>query len=415
MRTVLLLVVMNPLSVVAIVSADESKALPRVPNTATVMGNLLDVPPSKWLPIKTDLFQAGKDGYATHRIPGIVVTKRGVVLAYCAARKDGIGDWADIDIALRRSLDGGKSWQPPKILVDAGKATADNPTAIVDHQTGAIHFLYQVNYARCFYMRSDDDGRTFSTPVDITAASQQFRKDYDWNVIAPGPGHGIQLASGRLLVPVWLSTGGRQHRPSCVATIYSDDHGRTWHRGEIVVRNSATVPNPSESVAVQILDGRVMLNIRNESRRFCRLISFSPDGATRWTKPVFDEALFEPVCMASMIRVAERPGEKVGRILFANPDSRSKPAGKDWCRSREALSIKVSEDEGHTWPVSRVLEPGISGYSDLAVLPDGTVLCFYERGGAGANMFHTQYLTVARFPVEWAGPSSPTEPRGGAR
>ncbi len=78
------------------------------------------------------------------------MTLRGTILAYCAARKDGIGDWADIDIALRRSLDGGRSWLPRQILVDAGTATADNPTAIVDHKTGAVHFLYQVNYARCF-------------------------------------------------------------------------------------------------------------------------------------------------------------------------------------------------------------------------------------------------------------------------
>ena len=87
------------------------------------------------LPIKTDLFEAGKEGYVTYRIPGIVVTKHGTVLAYCAARKNGIGDWDNINIALRRSTDGGRSWQPRQIIVDAGKATADNPTAIVDRQT----------------------------------------------------------------------------------------------------------------------------------------------------------------------------------------------------------------------------------------------------------------------------------------
>jgi sialidase-1 len=352
-------------------------------------------------PVKTDLFAAGEDGYATYRIPGIVVTGRGTILAYCAARKDGIGDWADIDIALRRSTDGGRSWQPRRILVDAGKDTADNATAIVDRKTGAVHFLYQVNYAKCFYMRSDDDGQTFSPAVEITSVFEQFRPEYDWNVIAPGPGHGIQLDNGRLLVPVWLSTGGHKHRPSCVSVIFSDDHGATWHRGEVVVRHSETVPNPSETLALQLSDGRVMLNIRNESRRYRRLVAFSADGATRWTEPVFDESLFEPVCMASLIRVEPKPGETVSRILFANPDSRNNPKEFGWCRARENLSIKASEDEGRTWQVSRVLEPGISGYSDLAAAPDGTVYCFYERGGVEAKMFHTQYLTVARFPVSW--------------
>ena len=352
-------------------------------------------------PAKMDLFVAGEDGYATYRIPGIVVTQRGTILAYCAARKDGIGDWADIDIALRRSLDGGRSWLPRQILVDAGTATADNPTAIVDRKTGAVHFLYQVNYARCFYMRSDDDGQTFTPAVDITSVFEQFRREYDWNVIAPGPGHGIQLENGRLLVPVWLSTGGHSHRPSCMSVIYSDDHGVTWRRGEVVAKHSETIPNPSETVAVQLRDGRVMLNIRNESRRYRRLVAFSADGATRWTEPVFDENLFEPVCMASLVRVAPKPGETVSRILFANPDSRNNPTEHGWCRNRENLSIKASEDEGRTWVASRVLEPGISGYSDLAAAPDGMIYCFYERGGVKSQMFHTQYLTVARFPVSW--------------
>ena len=353
------------------------------------------------MPVKMDLFVAAEDGYATYRIPGIVVTQRGTILAYCAARKDGIGDWADIDIALRRSLDGGRSWLPRQILVDAGKATADNPTAIIDRKSGAVHFLYQVNYARCFYMRSDDDGQTFTPAVDITSVFEQFRREYDWNVITPGPGHGIQLENGRLLVPVWLSTGGHSHRPSCVSMIYSDDHGVTWHRGEVVAKHSETTPNPSETVAVQLRDGRVMLNIRNESRRYRRLVAFSADGATRWTEPVFDENLFEPVCMASLVRVAPKPGETVSRILFANPDSRNNPTKHGWCRNRENLSIKASEDEGRTWVMSQVLEPGISGYSDLTASSEGTVYCFYERGGVKSQMFHTQYLTVARFPVAW--------------
>ena len=112
-------------------------------------------------PVKTDLFVAGENGYATYRIPGIVVTQRGTILAYCAARRDGIEDWADIDIALRRSVDGGRSWSPRQILVDAGKATADNPTAIVDRKTGAVHFLYQVDY--CFYERGGVKSRMFHT------------------------------------------------------------------------------------------------------------------------------------------------------------------------------------------------------------------------------------------------------------
>jgi sialidase-1 len=354
-------------------------------------GNPADVPAGQWPPSKSLLFQSGKDGYTSYRIPAVVVTKRGVVLVFCAARKGRGGDWDNIDIAMRRSTDNGRAWEPRRILLDDGDATVDNPTPIVDRQTGSVHFLYQVNYARCYYLRSDDDGQTFTTPVDITAVFEQFRKEYDWNVIAPGPGHAIQLQSGRLLVPVWLSTGGHSHHPSCMATIYSDDHGATWRRGDIVGRNTPAVPNPNETAAVELSDGRVMLNIRNESQKFRRLVAFSPDGATGWTEPVFDDALFEPVCMAGLVQGPKRPGDKIPLLLFSNPDSRNKPAGKGW-RARETLSIKASEDDGRTWAVSRVLEPGGSGYSDLAVAADGYILCLYEGGGG---------LTLARFPVEW--------------
>ena len=213
-------------------------------------GRLVDVPAGEWPPVKIDLFHSGKDGYTCYRIPAMVVTKRGVVLVFCAARKGGGGDWDPINIAMRRSTDNGRMWEPRRILLDQGKATVDNPTPIGDRQTGSVHFLYQVNYARCYYMRSDDDGQTFTEPVDITPVFEQFRKEYKWNVIAPGPGHGIQLDNGRLLVPVWLSSGGYVHRPSCMATIYSDDHGKTWQRGDVVGHSTTRTPNPNEMTSI---------------------------------------------------------------------------------------------------------------------------------------------------------------------
>lgn len=350
---------------------------------------------------RTALFQAGEDGYAGFRIPGIVVTTKGTVLAYCVGRK-AWGDWADIDIFLRRSSDGGKTWEPRKKLGDEGASTVDNPTAIVDRKTGAVHMLYQVNYARAFYMRSDDDGRSFSEPVDITAVFEKFRKEYDWNVIAPGPGHGIQLANGRLIVPVWLSTGGRRHRPSIVSVIYSDDHGGTWQRGDIVVRNDAEFRNPSETVAVELSDGRVMLNIRSESAQSRRLVALSADGATGWTKPVFDEALFEPVCFGSLQRLSKMPESDKNRILFVNPNSGS--------RDRRNLTVRLSYDEGRSWPVRKVLDPDIAGYSDLAVSPDGSIYCIYERGGLRVNQYES--ITVATFSLDWLTDGQDTYTRG---
>jgi sialidase-1 len=281
---------------------------------------------------KIDLFEAGKGGHKLYRIPGLVVTARGSVLAYCEARRHTGLDWDDIEILLHRSTDGGKSWSAPQTLprpegklernpaalanaelarraplIREGQIACNNPVAIAD-RGGPVHFLYCVDYYRCFYLRSADDGATFSKPVEITPAFAEFRKDYDARVIATGPAHGIQLRNGRLVVPVWLSTGtgNNAHHPSVVATVYSDDGGKTWRRGDVVANATDPLADPSEAAVVELTDGRVMLNMRSQSKANRRAVAFSPDGATRWTRPVFDEQLREPICMASLCRLSEK-------------------------------------------------------------------------------------------------------------
>lgn len=355
----------------------------------------------------TNLWNARDGGYETYRIPGIVVTPRGSVLAYASARVSP-GDWSDIDIVLRRSTDGGKTWSPSRVLVGDTKGVTDNPVAIPDRQTGAVHFLYQHDYEHCYYMRSDDDGKSFSKPVDITAVFEKFRPEYDWHVIAPGVGHALQLKSGRLLVPVWISIGmptgphQRAHRPSAVATIYSDDHGKTWNRGAIVLNTSQEWPNPSESMAVQLSDGRVMLNIRNESSRRRRLVSISPDGISNWSKPQFDDQLFEPICAASIIAA---PQLRVGGrtlLLFSNPDSEDIPGtGKMPYTARQFLTVRTSADDGMTWATKKLIDPGITGYSDLAVAPDGTIFVLYESGSIKGSETNNAHLILARFNRAW--------------
>lgn len=372
---------------------------------------------------KIDLFQADTGGYALYRIPGIVVTSRGAVLAYAEARKNDRGDWGAIDLVLRRSEDQGRSWSPMRKIgavpgphrknpaalalkgVNPDDVTYNNPAAIVDRK-GVVHFLFCLEYMRAFYMRSEDGGRTFSNPVEITSAFEQFRPEYDWKVLATGPGHGIELRNGRLVMPVWLSTGtgGGAHRPSVVSVIYSNDRGKTWRRGDIAVPNTSDFVNPSETAAVQLSDGRVMLNVRNESKQHRRIVVTSNDGATKWSAPGFVPDLLEPICMASMIRLSLARREGRNRLLFSNPDNLERAAGKaepGRNRDRKNLTVKLSYDEGETWPASRVLEAGVAGYSDLAVAREGTILCFYERGGKDQDHFKTAFLTLARFNLEW--------------
>ncbi len=378
-----------------------------------------------------DLYEAGVGGYATYRIPGIVATAKGTLLAYCEARKSAGGDWGDIDVHLRRSVDGGRTWSPTRVLVDV-KEAADNPVAvaqnlgtdegavavnnpvmITDRTPGMVHFLYCVEYARCYYMRSDDDGLTFSEPTDITATFEEFRPVYDWKVIATGPGHGIQTRRGRLLVPIWMSlgTGEHAHRPSAVSTVYSDDGGRTWHAGDLALENGKTYTypdrpgaqafvNPSETAAVELADGRIMLNGRTESPEMRRAVTTSSDGVRGWTTPVFDEQLYEPICFGSMVRLSEQPRSDRNRLLFVNPDS-GRTVAEHGIRARRNVTVKLSYDEGDTWPVERSIEPDLSGYADLAAGADGTIYCLFERGGIDGNAFRSKYLTLARFNLEW--------------
>ena len=309
---------------------------------------------------------------------------------------------------MRRSTDGGMTWMDSQHIAHTGERvegnphkkgegdhdqTVNNPVAIVDRETGAIEFLYCINYVRCFSMHSTDDGVTWSKPVEITAAFEPFRKHYNWKVIATGPGHGIQIKGGRLVVPIWLAYGKEgDHGPSAAATIYSDDHGVTWKAGELAMPNEGEFSNPNETMLTELSDGRVMLVTRSASKANRKLVSTSANGATGWSKPVFHEQLWEPVCMASIAAHSSKPGT----LIFSNPhrlalDKNGKeiPAGRG---KRENLSIKLSRDDGKTWPISKTLEPGSSAYSDLAVLPDGTVLCLYEG---------KKDIQVARFNLEW--------------
>ncbi|MBI3921544.1 MAG: exo-alpha-sialidase [Armatimonadetes bacterium] len=360
---------------------------------------------------KTPLFEARSGGYHLHRIPGLLVTHRGVVLVTSEARYGVGGDYDCIDVLMRRSLDGGLAWEPPRKLVDYrqyGVGPANNCVLVSDRNDGSVHVLYCFDYARVFTMCSRDDGETFTDPVEITPIVERLRKDYPWQVIATGPGHGTQLRNGRLIVPLWMSEGTgtefgpsrRGHRPSAVSLLYSDDHGATWQCGEIICRNGqGSIVNPSETLCVELTDGQVLFNLRNESEEHRRLVSLSPDGVSNWSDPRFEEALLEPICMASLIRYNWPNGTEPGRVLFANPDNLDNTMAGRAC-ARKRLTVKLSYDDCRTWPVSKVLDKGPSGYSDLAVMPNGDVLCLYE-GGTIEPAGDTRNLTLARFNLAW--------------
>lgn len=361
----------------------------------------------------THLFEARTGGYRTYRVPGILATMAGTVIATAEARTGKGGDWDANDIIARRSPDSGKTWLESKVILrhqDYGPGPISNFVMIADGSR--VHGLFCHNYARIFSLYSDDQGATWSERREITSFAEPFKESYPWRVIATGPGHAIKTATGRFVVPVWMSTGeggefgkGKLgHRPSAVSVFYSDDRGDTWNTGEFVVRHDPEgMVNPSETLAVELSDGRVLFNIRSESKKNRRAISISADGAVGWSPFTYDEALLEPVCMASLIRLTQKAPDGRPIILFANPanlENKMIPAGGNLAHDRKRLTVFLSEDDCASWPVSRVLEPGPSGYSDMAQTPDGSIFCIHEDQNID-RMCDDRYVTVRRFDLDW--------------
>ena len=326
------------------------------------------------------VFEPIKGSYASMRIPALVVTAKGSLLAFCEGRINSASDWGDMDLLMRRSTDGGKTWSAPTILAGhKGGNPVSNPTPVVDRD-GTIHLWYQRNYNTAYYIRSVDDGLHWSEAADMTAVFEGFKPTYNWTVLAPGPGHAIEMKNGRLLIPVWLAESEkllphRSHSPTCVATIYSDDKGLTWHCGAIAAINSPQIKNPNETKAVQLNDGRVMLNIRNGGTVHQRAVSLSADGISGWSAVQFIPQLFDPICMASIINIPDKRKGAESTLLFINPDSHDMPKAKF---PRQNLTAKISYDSGKTWPYSQLIHQGYTGYSDTAAGPDGTIYCLYE-------------------------------------
>jgi sialidase-1 len=331
--------------------------------------------------LKQDIERHG-DGYYIHRIPGIVCTRRGTVLAYCESRSG--GDWSEIDITLRKSTDDGKTWGARRVLVRGEGHTTNNPVMFAGGDSGRIHFLWHKNYACAFYQFSDDEGESWSEPEDVTYAYEQFRPEYPWEVIAAGPGHGTVLSNGTLFVPVWLSTD-HSHHPFVCGCIFSHDNGKTWNRGGLIMATDK-IPEPNETAACETGDGGILMNIRNTGPSYRRAVAKSADGGASFSAPVLETQLQDPHCAAGMLSFRNEANRHV--LVFSNCESESP--------LRINLSLRVSLDDGANWRALGVIEE-ISGYSDVCLNPlTGTLFCYYERGWLENKPGWPQALTVAR-------------------
>jgi len=279
------------------------------------------------------LFESGTEGYACFRIPAIVTTTEGTVLAFAEGRKKGCSDTGDIDLVMKRSEDNGQTWTKLMVIRDEGEQVCGNPAPVGDKLTGAIHLLSTWNLGEdherdiiegkshdtrlVFVMSSTDEGLSWSEPREITASVKQE----NWTWYATGPCHGIQLKrgahKGRLLIPCDHIEAGTK---KCFShSIYSDDQGQSWKLG-----GSTPLDQVNECTMAELSDGKVMLNMRNYDRsQKTRKVSISADGGLTWGPVFSDTSLIEPICQASMLMVIAEAGKK-HTLLFLNPADENK-------------------------------------------------------------------------------------------
>ncbi len=370
--------------------------------TAMVLAALAGLYPASLLAAEptlplVDVFINGQDGYPAFRIPALITTKRGTLLAFAEGRAS-LRDHAENDIVLKRSTDGGKTWGPLQLVHEDGENSLGNPTVAVVREKDRALLMYQ-RYAkgfdehkaepgldgpricRTFTQYSDDDGATWSKPIEVTA---QVKRPTEVTSTATGPGIGIQLRrgehAGRILMPFNQGPYGKWK----VYAAFSDDGGESWRYGETAPEGAAGYAN--EVQFVELNDGSVMLNARNQGGGLkVRKISISRDGGQTWSTTRHDPVLIEPVCQASILRHPGTADPEKDVFLFSNPATQA---------ARTNGTVRLSRDQGKTWPVSRVLYPGGFAYSCLASLPDGAVGCLFERDG-------TMKISFARFSVNW--------------
>lgn len=301
------------------------------------------------------LFKNHTEGYNMYRIPTIIATPGGKLLAFCEGRNN-LMDGGNIDLVMKTSTDGGNTWSGLKVVWDSLKNTCGNPTPVIDKTTGNILLLATLNNDRVVIFRSADEGATW-VKNDITTQV----KPANWQWYATGPVHAIQMENptykNRLVVPCNHTIKGAGAHISHI--IYSDDGGINWAIG------GSSIANTDECTVVELSNGALLLNMRNKDRVLPnRKIATSTDGGFTWSEARFDSTLIEPICQGALLKHANQ-------LLFTNPAHKKK---------RQNLTLYTSGNNGQTWQPFAVIRKGKSAYSDMATLPNGNVLCVFEMG-----------------------------------
>ena len=387
-----------------------------------------------------------------YRIPNLLVSKAGTLFAFPSEKLNSISDDAKSNFVLRRSRDGGVTWQEPEVLGSDEhhpRVSFGFNAGVADRQTGRVFVFYSVRVVISsgdiggewpekwqsehpeqaaalrqqlaphvetgrYLVWTDDEGENWSAPQPVgdalhvvnpvTGEKRPFGPQWVGTQLRYGP------QKGRLVIPGRGSSKGAPFDLYAYAhnyVIYSDDHGQTWCPGGL------TQTGTGEACLVEETDGTLYVNSRNESLRSrgYRAWDCSHDGGETFALSGYDVQLPDPHCQASMARYSGPPRDR-SRVLFCNPAVHSDTPSHYDVDGRRELTVRLSYDECRTWPVGRVVHPGGAGYSALAVADDGSILCLYETlEDVEGKRDYTGDLVLARFNLAWLTRGAPEPER----
>lgn len=365
---------------------------------------------------QTPVFVSGTEGFKSFRIPAIVSTPQGDLLAFAEGRVAGSGDFGDIDIVMKRSKDQGKTWSAIQTVATYNDLQAGNPAPVMDltdpaYPKGRLFLFFNTGnnhegevrkgkgLREVWYKTSIDGGNTWSEATNITtqvhrpkqpAINPAYDFAEDWRSYANTPGHGMQMTEGKYKGRIYIAANHSSGDPKKgfedyqAHGFYTDDHGKTFKLSETV-----SIEGSNESTAAEISGGRLMFNSRNQKGDIrARIVAISSDGGAKWDTTYFDRTLIDPVCEGTILTIGKN--KKYNILAFCNAADE---------KNRDNLTLRISEDDGKTWKKSILLDKGQDGkkdhtaYSDIVKTGKKKIGVLYERDG---------YKTIVYKEVDWS-------------
>lgn len=359
---------------------------------------------------KVPVFISGTEGHKSYRIPAIIQLPNQELLAFCEGRVNGSGDFGDINIVMKKSLDKGRTWTKIETIVDADSLQAGNPAPVIDltdpaYPAGRIFLFYNTGnnhegevrkgkgLREVWYKTSTDRGMTWSTAVNITTqvhrpkqpqVNAAYNFTEDWRSYANTPGHALQFANGPYKGRIYIAANHSAGNPKTrfedyfAHGFYTDDHGKTFHLSQDV-----TLPGSNEATAASLSGSGLLLNARNQRGDVrARIIARSNDGGQTWTSILIDKNLPDPVCEGTILNIGRKKGKEM--LAFCNAADTMK---------RNNLTLRISYDEGLSWKKSILIDHSTDGkkdftaYSDIVQLDKRSIGVLYERNGYAEIVF----------------------------